>query len=180
MRGRANNLFFFDAALSRRLLYPVELSAFQADAWSTRGEFRFEIKFPPRKIARKKNLRSGQDSNLRGHSPSDFESDALTTRPPLPAPFRSRRFRDQCRHPCVLMPGFDDDNLPRLPGIRTSRRRRQEGALVLVFFQNIVESYTRFEITTYCGGKIGGNVPRFRFSSFSTGSLVSTGEKHEF
>ncbi len=132
MRGRANNLFFFDAALSRRLLYPVELSAFQADAWSTRGEFRFEIKIP-RENCKEKKLRSGQDSNLRGHSPSDFESDALTTRPPLPAPFQSCRFRDQCRHACVLLPGFDDDNLPRLPGIRASRRRRQEGALVMVF-----------------------------------------------
>ena len=31
----------------------------------------------------KKIIRSRQDSNLRGQSPSDFESDALTTRPRL-------------------------------------------------------------------------------------------------
>ena len=31
----------------------------------------------------KNNFRSRQDSNLRGQSPSDFESDALTTRPRL-------------------------------------------------------------------------------------------------
>ena len=37
-----------------------------------------------RKLGRQiKKIRSRQDSNLRGHSPIDFESIALTTRPRL-------------------------------------------------------------------------------------------------
>ena len=39
-----------------------------------------------RKLGRQiKKNRSRQDSNLRGHSPIDFESIALTTRPQLPS-----------------------------------------------------------------------------------------------
>ena len=34
-------------------------------------------------MIKKKTYRSRQDSNLRGETPSDFESDALTTRPRL-------------------------------------------------------------------------------------------------
>lgn len=36
-----------------------------------------------KKKGKRKNNRSEQDSNLRGHSPLDFESNALTTRPSL-------------------------------------------------------------------------------------------------
>ena len=38
------------------------------------------------KIGEKKNFRGGQDSNLRSQRESDFESDALTTRPRLLTP----------------------------------------------------------------------------------------------
>ena len=61
--------------------YQIQISMFQCEYWNFNHTIRFVSSSSVRK--RNKNLRSRQDSNLRGHSPSDFESDALTTRPRL-------------------------------------------------------------------------------------------------
>ena len=43
-----------------------------------------QIKFQSRSVKSIKMFRRGQDSNLCGETPFDFESNALTTRPPRP------------------------------------------------------------------------------------------------
>ncbi|EDO30708.1 predicted protein [Nematostella vectensis] len=48
--------------------------------------------FEPARIFETKMKRCGQDSNLRGKIPLDFESNALTTRPPQPWVFKIASF----------------------------------------------------------------------------------------